>query len=77
MWHKDYLQTQIDLINKYPSCGIWATDYLLKSPSGKEVNTIINNLSFKGEDGIIDNYFRVASTSTPPLWTSAIVLRKV
>lgn len=76
IWQNNYLQTQIDLICKYPFCGVWATDYLYRRPSGKEVNTIINNLKFEGEDGLVDNYFSVASTSSPPLWTSAIVLRK-
>lgn len=75
-WKSDYLATQYSLIQKYPDTSVFATNYEFKDHKGEITPTIINNLHLKGEDGIIDNYFEIASTSHPPLWTSAVVAKK-
>ena len=75
-WKPNYLQTQIDLVRKYPQCSVFASNYEFRNVEGKVTNTIINKLPFEGTDGILDNYFEVASCSHPPLWTSAVMVRK-
>lgn len=75
-WQVDYLQTQMNLIKKYPSCSVWATSYIYRTPDGKENEPIIKNLRFKGMDGILDNYFEVASVSNPPLCSISVLIRK-
>jgi len=37
---------------------------------------ILNKIPFSGDHGILKNYFEVASCSHPPLWTSALVVKK-
>lgn len=76
LWKPEYLATQVALIDKYSECDIFAVNYEFRNASGNTYNTIINRLPFYGADGLLQNYFEVASFSNPPLWTSAIVLKK-
>ncbi len=75
-WKPEYLQTQYDLSRKYPQCGAFACNYEFVYADGSIHPTVIRKLAFEGQDGILDNYFEVASCSHPPLWTSAVMVRK-
>ena len=75
-WKEDYLQTQMDLVKKYPQCVVWATAYEIWNSHGTVTPIILNKINFKGHDGILKNYFEVAACSSPPVWTSAVVIRK-
>lgn len=75
-WKTDYLKAQYELTQKYPECSVFACNYEFKDTQGKITSTIIRKLPFKGEDGILSNYFEVASCSHPPLWTSAVMVKK-
>ena len=75
-WMPEYLATQSGLYQKYPECNVYACNYEFRDSEGKVTSTIIRKLPFEGEDGILSNYFEVASCSHPPLWTSAVVIKK-
>lgn len=75
-WKSNYLETQYNLFLKYPQCNVYACGYEFCDSNGIISNTIIRKLAFQGEDGVLNNYFEVASCSNPPLWTSAIVVKK-
>lgn len=75
-WKPEYLATQYLLFQKYPDCNVFACNYEFRDTKGKVTSTIIRKLPFIGEDGILSNYFEVASCSHPPLWTSAVVVKK-
>ena len=75
-WDKNYLSTQYELTQKYPDCDVFAMNYEFQDINGKKTSTIINKLPFKDADGVLSNYFEVASCSHPPLWTSAVMVRK-
>ena len=75
-WDKEYLATQYELTKKYPDCDVFAMNYEFQDINGKKTSTIINKSPFNGEDGVLSNYFEVASCSHPPLWTSAVMVRK-
>lgn len=75
-WHPHYLATQTKMTEQYPECDVFACNYSFKDSSGNIRNTILNRIKFTSEIGILDNYFEVASYSNPPLWTSAIMVRK-
>lgn len=75
-WKPDYLATQMSLVEKYPQCDVFATNYEFRDEKGRVTPTIIRKLPFEGEDGELTNYFEVASHSHPPLWTSAVMVRK-
>lgn len=75
-WKPNYLQTQYELSQKYPQCDVFACNYEFVHLDGSVHPTIIRKLKITGQDGILDNYFEVASCSHPPLWTSAVMVRK-
>lgn len=75
-WKPGYLATQVQLVEKYPYCDVFATNYVFCDGRGNVSKPIIRRLPFKDEDGEMTNYFEVASHSHPPLWTSAIMVRK-
>lgn len=75
-WKPDYLSSQMELVRKYPQCSVFASNYEFRNVEGKVRNTIINKLPFAGTDGELSNYFEVACCSHPPLWTSAVMVRK-
>lgn len=76
LWKPEYLETIVSLIRKYPDCDVFATDYEFIDSNGNIKKTIVNKIPFNNTDGILTNYFDVASCSTPPLWTSATVASK-
>jgi Glycosyltransferases involved in cell wall biogenesis len=74
-WKPTYLETQLDLINSFPECSVFACAYEFRRGE-KTIQLILNRIPFEGEKGILSNYFEVASCSHPPLWTSAVVAKK-
>ena len=75
-WKPEYLEIQYYLFQKYPECSVYACRYDFLDSNGNVSDTIIRKLPFQTEDGVLTNYFEVASCSNPPLWTSAIVVKK-
>lgn len=76
IWMPEFLGTIKSLSEKFPQCSVLATSYLLQDHTGERQRIVLRNLTFSAENGILNNYFEVASSSHPPLWTSAVVVRK-
>lgn len=75
-WQSEYLTSQYELYQKYPECSIYACNYKFKDNNENISDTTIRKIPFREHDGILNNYFEVASCSHPPLWTSAVMVRK-
>lgn len=75
-WKLEYLATQYGLYQKYPECSVYACNYEFRDSKGKVTPTIIRKLPFEGEDGILSNYFEVASCSHPPICSISIMVKK-
>lgn len=75
-WKPKYLETQYNLFLKYPQCNVFVCNYEFKDQNNHITPTIINKLPFKGTDGILSNYFEVASCSHPPICSISIMVRK-
>lgn len=75
-WDKDYLAVQHQLTLDYPQCDVFATNYSFKDAKGNVSPTILRKMPFDTPAGILCNYFEVASCSHPPLWTSAVMVRR-
>lgn len=75
-WEPDYLECQKKMILNYPECSLFASSYQFKDCQGNIKKIILNHISFGGEYGIMNNYFVVASSSHPPVCSSAIMIRK-
>ena len=75
-WKPEYLATQYHLFQKYPECSVFACNYEFRDVSGKVTPTLIHKLPFVGEDGILSNYFEVASCSHPPICSISVMVKK-
>lgn len=72
-WKAEYLETQYYLFQKYSQCSVYACGYEFSDSNGNVSGTIIRKLPFQEKDGVLTNYFEVASCSHPPIWTSAVI----
>jgi glycosyltransferase involved in cell wall biosynthesis len=75
-WAPDYLESQLNLVRRYPECRVFACAYTLKNHDEEVKTIVLNRIPFEGDSGILDNYFCVAACSHPPVWTSAVVFEK-
>ena len=75
-WKPDYLQTQYELTQKYSECSVFACNYEFVHADGSVHPTIIRKLPFEEENGILSNYFEVASCSHPPICSISIMVRR-
>lgn len=75
-WKSNYLETQYNLFLKYPQCNVYACGYEFCDSNGIISNTIIRKLAFQGEDGVLTNYFEVASCSHPPICSISVIVKK-
>lgn len=75
-WKPEYLATQIMLVEQYPQCDVFATNYEFCDSKGNVTPTIIRKLPFRSESGELTNYFEVASCSHPPICSISIMVRK-
>ncbi len=75
VWMPEFLEEIAALQREYPACRAQATNYIFNS-NGVKSPTILRRLPFKGERGVLTNYFEVASCSHPPVWTSAVCIER-
>jgi glycosyltransferase involved in cell wall biosynthesis len=75
LWECDFLEKIHELKIKYNSCSIFATNYKVMTNNTLK-SIIINGLSYDFKEGILNNYFKIASKSDPIICSSAVVIRK-
>lgn len=76
-WKTNHLEVIVDLMDKYPSCGVFATSYYFyKENETPSLPILPAHFSFSGEDGVLDNYYRLASGTDFPIHMSSYVVRK-
>lgn len=75
-WKPEYLEAQYRLYQKYQECSVYVCDYEHRSNEGNIKPTIIRKLPFDGIDGVLTNYFEVASCSHPPICSISIMVKK-
>lgn len=75
VWQADHLENLVNLIRQYSQCRAWASKYI-NHINDEEYNIILNKMPFKGENGVLTNYFEICSCSHPPVWSSAVCVTK-
>jgi len=75
-WLPDFLQTIDRLQNVYPYCSVFATNYAYRNIDGSIMATILRGLPDTIWEGVLEDYFKVASNSDPPIWSSAVAVTK-
>jgi len=76
MWKPDFLETIVLLHNSYSSATVLATAYELQDYFDAKKPIVLNKIPFKEEQGILNNYFQVATCSHPPICSSAVAIKK-
>ncbi|NTV97592.1 MAG: glycosyltransferase family 2 protein [Chlorobiaceae bacterium] len=71
-WMCDYVQSIVMLHGDFPECMVYATAYVYKD--GK--NEMLPSIAVPEKKGCMQSYFKVASSGSPPLWTSAVTVNK-
>ena len=74
-WMPEFLEEIVTLQHEFPACKAQATNYTFNS-YGVKSPTILRKIPFQGERGVLTNYFKVASCSNPPVWTSAVCVER-
>ena len=74
-WMPEFLEEIVILQREFPECKAQATNYIFNS-RGVKSQTIIRKLPFKGERGVLTNYFEVASCSHPPVCSICVCIER-
>jgi glycosyltransferase involved in cell wall biosynthesis len=75
-WEVDFLRSVEGMHQRYPGHEVYATAYFAGDYLGARRRIQLNRVPFSDDEGVLENYFEVASCSDPPLWSSAICIRK-
>jgi glycosyltransferase involved in cell wall biosynthesis len=75
-WKPDFLEQVIRLRSTFPSCHVFATKYLYCSRDGKTRLPTLRGMPEGLWEGVLIDYFAIASKSDPPLCTSAVAVTK-
>ena len=75
-WKPDFLETIRRLVNGYPGCSIFATHYFYHELDGSTRLPILRKVRGRNWEGVLEDYFDVAASSDPPVWSSAVAVRK-
>jgi len=75
-WKPCFLEEILRLRAKYPTASVFATNYLFCDGDGRYSAPGIRGIPSHPWDGILEDYFAIASRSDPPLWTSAVAVTK-
>lgn len=74
-WDSEFLYHILRLADIYPEAGMYATNYYKIDETGRKSPAIIRGLPVDFE-GILPDYFSIASSSDPPIFSSAVAVRK-
>jgi glycosyltransferase involved in cell wall biosynthesis len=75
-WEPDFLETILRLRATCPSCSMFATRYAVVSPGGLSRPSRIRGVRPGPWEGVLEDYFGVASVSEPPVCTSAVAITR-
>lgn len=74
-WYPHFLQTVLDLKQRYPSAGAYATAYDVESCTDGVTSPTFHAVPQSPEGGIIQDYF-LAALHYPPVCSSAVMIPK-
>ena len=75
-WRPNFLETVARMHEAFPDCSVFGTHYLYREVDGSISVPILRRLPPGEWEGVLQNYFEVAAHSDPPLWSSAVAVKK-
>ena len=76
LWKNDFLETMMVLQKKYKDCSVFAVNYKIMSHDNSYKSPIINGLSENFKEGVLRNYFQIASQSDPIICSISLMVQK-
>lgn len=76
IWEPNHLEVLAKLVKDYPECGVFATSYYYSKDGIKTLPYILDRFTFNGDNGIMTNYYEIASGIDFPLNMSSLSVRK-
>jgi cellulose synthase/poly-beta-1,6-N-acetylglucosamine synthase-like glycosyltransferase len=73
-WLHGFLGAISALAERHPECGLYATRYLVAA-AGRQRPAVLRGMPDRFA-GVLDDYFRLAARSEPPICSSAVCVRK-
>lgn len=74
-WFPEFLDEIVELQQEYPACRAQATSYV-NHYQGVDNAIRLKKIPFKGERGVLTNYFEVASCSHPPVCSICVCIER-
>jgi hypothetical protein len=75
-WRPSFLETIAGLIRRFPEAAVFATSYLFCQSGCGVWAPRLRGVPATPWEGVLRDYFAVAARSDPPVWSSAVVVRK-
>lgn len=77
-WEPHHLEVIRHLIEAFPLCGLFSTCYTIQKEGGTKTSPDFpkDKLPFRGSEGILDNYYEIASDTNAPLNMNTFAVRK-
>jgi glycosyltransferase involved in cell wall biosynthesis len=72
-WMPDHLEAICRLRQMFPQCHVFATGYVFRQKApAQDRHPIFRGLPPAPWEGVLEDYFGLAASSDPPLWSSAV-----
>jgi hypothetical protein len=75
-WKPTFLETVTRLARTFPEAAVFATSYLFAQEDQRVWPSQLRGVPPAPWEGILTDYFAVAARSDPPLWSSAVAVKK-
>lgn len=75
-WLPNHLACLVRLADNYPACGLCATSYFLQMNDGVRLEPHISPYPFEGKEGLLSNYYELASGTDFPFNMNSFMVRK-
>jgi glycosyltransferase involved in cell wall biosynthesis len=75
-WRPPYLEVILELTRDYPQAMWLATGYQIRHPRNGVYDARLVGMPADFRRGLIIEYFKIATRSDPPVWSSAVVIRR-
>jgi glycosyltransferase involved in cell wall biosynthesis len=75
-WMPEFLSTVIRMHTADGECGVYATSYCIVCGDQPERRAVLRGVPADFSEGVLKDYFKVATNSEPPVSSSAVAVRK-
>ncbi len=75
-WKPTFLERIRHLANRFPDASVLATSYVFCGADGRAWYPLLRGIPPRPWEGVLPDYFAVAARSDPPLWSSAVAVKR-